>query len=113
MPRNTKKHCNTWYLLNWLRRQKQEQTAQSPFARGAQAALDTANTAPSPAVPSRGTMYRKGLTLAELEPGECGDVRRLIGSTQGRLRLLELGLTPGTHVKLLRAAAFGGPLDIL
>ena len=30
-----------------------------------------------------------------------------------QLRLLEMGLTPGTHLKVIRAAAFGGPLDIL
>jgi len=58
-------------------------------------------------------MYRAGLTLAELKPGECGTVRRLFGPRQGRLRLLEMGLTPGTHIRVLRTAAFGGPLDIL
>lgn len=53
-----------------------------------------------------------GVTLADLKPGECGTIIRLIGNNQGRLRLLEMGLTPGTHVKVVRAAAFGGPLDI-
>ncbi len=54
----------------------------------------------------------KGVTLADLKPGECGTIIRLLGNNQGRLRLLEMGLTPGTHVKVVRAAAFGGPLDI-
>ena len=58
-------------------------------------------------------LYRAGTTLAELKPGECGTVRRLLGASQGRLRLLEMGLTPGVHIKVVRAAAFGGPLDIL
>ena len=40
-------------------------------------------------------------------------MRRLFGPAQGRLRLLEMGLTPGTHIRTIRAAAFGGPLDIL
>jgi Fe2+ transport system protein FeoA len=53
-----------------------------------------------------------GVTLADLKPGECGTIVRLYGSAQTRLRLLEMGLTPGTHVKIIRAAAFGGPLDI-
>ena len=53
-----------------------------------------------------------GVTLADLKPGECGTIIRLLGNNQGRLRLLEMGLTPGTHVKVVRAAAFGGPLDI-
>src|ERR1043166_9741638 len=57
-------------------------------------------------------LFPTRLTLADLRPGECGTICRLAGSMQARLRLLEMGLTPGMHVKVLRAAAFGGPLDI-
>jgi Fe2+ transport system protein FeoA len=57
--------------------------------------------------------YRAGVTLNDLNPGDCGTIRRLIGTPRGRLRLLEMGLTPGTHVRLIRRAAFGGPLDVL
>ncbi|HZO90434.1 MAG TPA: FeoA family protein [Chthonomonadaceae bacterium] len=96
-----------WRLLAWTQRRKHAQQAQAL----AQAALDAAQnpTAPAP----RGSLYRSGVTLAELQPGECGTVRILIGTTQARLRLLEMGLTPGTHVRVLRTAAFGGPLDVL
>lgn len=107
-PSDNRPHCKTRNLLDWLRGQKQRQR----FAGSAQAALD----APEPDhVPGEGhgSLYRAGLTLAELKPGECGTVRRLIGASQGRLRLLEMGLTPGVHIKVVRAAAFGGPLDIL
>lgn len=105
------KHCKTWWLVDWLR-QGQQNGASADFARSAQSALDAPEESTKlPA--SRGSMYRAGLTLAELKPGECGTIRRLFGSTQGRLRLLEMGLTPGTHVKVVRAAAFGGPLDVL
>ena len=79
------------------------------FSSLAQAALDD-SSAPTG---GHGTLYRAGLTLAELKPGECGTVRRLFGPTPGRLRLLEMGLTPGTHIRVIRTAAFGGPLDIL
>lgn len=82
----------------------------------AQAALDaqselelTGRSAPQP----KGTLYRHGMTLDKLRPGECGTVRKLLGSTQGRLRLLEMGMTLGTHVKVIRIAPFGGPLDVL
>jgi ferrous iron transport protein A len=92
---------------------KQEQAETEAFARAAQNALDAANESRSKAASGRGSLYRTGLTLAELKPGECGTIRFLIGSTQGRLRLLEMGMTPGTHVKVLRIAAFGGPLDVL
>ena len=60
-----------------------------------------------------GSLYRCDTTLAELEPGQCGTILRLLGDSQSCLRLLEMGLTPGTHVKVLRAAAFGGPLEVL
>jgi Fe2+ transport system protein FeoA len=75
-----------------------------------QAALDAG--ARSPAAGGRGSLYRANVALAELRPGECGLVLRLNGTFCGRLRLLEMGLTPGAHVRMLRCAAFGGPVDI-
>ncbi|MCS6778017.1 MAG: FeoA family protein [Chloroherpetonaceae bacterium] len=89
------------------------------FAQAAQAALDAQQNredeAPSNSRKNlqRNTSYRRGVTLDQLRPGECGTVRRLLGSTQGRLRLLEMGMTIGTHVRVLRTAAFGGPIDVL
>ncbi|HZP84222.1 MAG TPA: FeoA family protein [Chthonomonadaceae bacterium] len=105
---SSKQTRKTWNLVAWARRYRHSREAQT----WAQAALDAA-TQPASAPPQRGSLYRTGVTLAELQPGECGTIRFLIGSTQGRLRLLEMGLTPGVHVKVLRAAAFGGPLDVL
>jgi Fe2+ transport system protein FeoA len=105
------KHCKTWWLIDWLR-SGQHTRQEARFGQDAQAALDASET-PVAAPSARGTLYRAGLSLAELKPGECGTIRRLFGSVQGRLRLLEMGLTPGTHVKVVRAAAFGGPLDVL
>lgn len=107
-PSDNRPHCKTRNLLDWLRGQKQ----QKQFAQSAQTALDAPEQA-SLANGGRGMLYRAGTTLAELKPGECGTVRRLLGASQGRLRLLEMGLTPGVHIKVVRAAAFGGPLDIL
>ena len=107
-PSDNRPHCKTRNLLDWLRGQKQRKQ----FSESAQAALDTPEPVRVPGE-GRGTLYRAGLTLAELKPGECGTVRRLLGASQGRLRLLEMGLTPGVHIKVVRAAAFGGPLDIL
>ncbi len=59
-----------------------------------------------------GALRRKALSLADLKPGECGTILRLQGNFCGRLRLLEMGLTPGTHLRMIRVAAFGGPIDI-
>ena len=65
----------------------------------------------SGAVPD-GSVFRTKSRLSELKPGETGVVSRLLGTAQGRLRLMEMGLTPGAHVKVMHAAAFGGPLQI-
>lgn len=86
------------------------QNKKNRFAEDAQSALDSLET---PLAPERGSLYRFNLPLSELRPGQCGTVQRLLGTAQRRLRLLEMGLTPGTHIKVLRAAAFGGPLDVL
>ena len=102
------KRC--WFA-RWIRREKIPANP-ATFSGVAQAALDESD-AEVKRIGGHGSMYRAGLTLAELKPGECGTVRRLFGPTQGRLRLLEMGVTPGTHIKTIRAAAFGGPLDIL
>ena len=107
-PSDNRPHCKTRNLLDWLRGQKQQQR----FAQSAQTALDTTDSEPV-SNGGHGMLYRAGVTLAELKPGECGTVRRLMGASQGRLRLLEMGLTPGVHIKMVRAAAFGGPVDIL
>jgi len=104
--RNSGRWC--WFA-RWLRLQSPEAAA---FARVAQSALDSASPSET-AVTGHGSMYRAGLTLGQLKPGECGTVRRLFGPAAGRLRLLEMGLTPGTHIRMVRAAAFGGPVDIL
>jgi len=99
------------WFARWIR-QESPLDKPSAFASTAQAALE-ATDAPQRAPVGHGTLYRAGLTLAELKPGECGTVKRLFGPANGRLRLLEMGLTPGIHIRVIRAAAFGGPLDIL
>lgn len=87
------------------------------LAEAAQAALDAQSHREAggeeAALPPTGTLYRHGVMLNTLRPGECGTIRKLLGSTQGRLRLLEMGMTVGTHVKVIRVASFGGPMDIL
>lgn len=55
---------------------------------------------------------RGGGKLSDLKPGESGVVAGLRGNAQGRLRLMEMGITPGAQVKVVHAAAFGGPLQI-
>ena len=109
-PQEAKPPKWCWFA-RWIG-QKQQRSRETAFATSAQAALDAPET-PATSAHGHGSLYRAGLTLAELKPEECGTVKRLFGPSTGRLRLLEMGLTPGTHIRMIRAAAFGGPLDIL
>lgn len=52
-------------------------------------------------------------TLDALQPGESGTVQRLKTTTPGvRQRLLEMGLTKGSRVQLLRIAPMGDPIEV-
>lgn len=53
------------------------------------------------------------MTLAELREGDSATIKTIVGTSSARLHLMEMGLTPGTTVKIVRVAVFGGPLDIL
>ena len=51
-------------------------------------------------------------TLNTLRPGETGRVTAVAGPTGLRRRLLELGLTPGAVIRMLRFAPMGDPIAI-
>jgi len=51
-------------------------------------------------------------TLADLKPGEMAVVRDFTSSDDTLLRLRELGVLPGTQVKLVRLAPLGDPLEL-
>lgn len=53
------------------------------------------------------------MTLDKLPDGKSGVIASVAGSGSQRLRLLELGLTPGTAVTAVRRAPLGGPLQLL
>jgi ferrous iron transport protein A len=52
------------------------------------------------------------MTLADLGRGATATITSIAGTTAAKLHLMEMGLTPGTSVKVIRVAVFGGPLDI-
>jgi ferrous iron transport protein A len=54
----------------------------------------------------------KHSTLADLSRGESAVIASISGSTSSKLHLMEMGLTPGTSVRVVRVAVFGGPMDI-
>lgn len=51
-------------------------------------------------------------SLADLLPGESGRVARVEGLPEVRMRLLEMGLTRGTAVRLVRVAPLGDPIEL-
>ena len=58
-------------------------------------------------------MEPKAHTFADLGIGDQAIVRRYVEAPQAyRMRLMSLGLTPGTRFRLLKAAPLGDPLEI-
>ena len=51
-------------------------------------------------------------TLDTLKPGERGKIVTIGGSGMLRRRLLDMGLTPGTHVKVIKRAPLGDPIEL-
>lgn len=52
-------------------------------------------------------------TLNTLEPGQRGRIARIATSlTNVRQRLLEMGLTKGTAIELVRFAPMGDPIEV-
>jgi len=52
-------------------------------------------------------------TLALLAPGDRAIVRGIAAGEDFTLRLMELGLTPGTEIALIRRAPFGDPIELV
>ena len=50
--------------------------------------------------------------LREMEPGQTGVVAHFSGQDGQRLRLMEMGLLPGTAIRFVRRAPLGGPLEL-
>lgn len=50
--------------------------------------------------------------LAEMQPGQRGIVTQFSGNDGQQLRLMEMGLLPGTEVRFVRKAPLGDPLEV-
>ena len=51
--------------------------------------------------------------LSELKPGERGVVSKVVGDREVRRRLLDMGLTRGTEIIVVRRAPLGDPVEFL
>lgn len=52
------------------------------------------------------------LKLSELAPGNAGVIESVGGEAAFRRRLIDMGITPGTKVTIVRLAPFGDPIQI-
>ncbi len=52
------------------------------------------------------------MTLDKLPTDQMAQITKVDGSSAVMLRLMEMGLVPGTPVKVRKRAPFGGPLEL-
>jgi len=52
------------------------------------------------------------MSLDQLKPGQSGVIDSVTGEGALRRRLLDMGLTPGTHISVRKVAPFGDPLEL-
>lgn len=57
-------------------------------------------------------MTSGSLFLKDLSPGQSGTITSVKGPAEVRLRLLEMGLTSGTTVRVVRTAPLGDPIEL-
>lgn len=50
------------------------------------------------------------MRLNEVMPGEVVKVKRIVGGP--KTRLLDMGLTPGTKIRVIKRAPLGDPIEI-
>ena len=51
-------------------------------------------------------------SLNTIQPGKSGIIKTVGGEGALRRRLLDMGLTPGTHVKVNKIAHMGDPMEL-
>jgi Fe2+ transport system protein FeoA len=51
-------------------------------------------------------------SLADLRPGQAAEIVSIDCERRIRRRLMEMGLLPGTRVRLIRVAPLGDPLEL-
>ncbi len=57
-------------------------------------------------------IWRDSMTLDNIKPGQGGVIATIGGQGLLRRRLLDMGLTPNTHVKVRKVAPMGDPIEL-
>lgn len=52
------------------------------------------------------------MTLKDLKPGQSGKVTSIGEKGPMRRRLMEMGVTPGIDIKLIKVAPLGDPIEV-
>ncbi len=52
------------------------------------------------------------MTLKELKPGESGTVKSIGEKGVMRRRLMDMGVTPGVSVRVIKIAPLGDPIEV-
>ncbi|WMJ76191.1 MULTISPECIES: FeoA family protein [unclassified Sedimentibacter] len=52
------------------------------------------------------------MTLRDLKPGQIGTVKSIGEKGPMRKRLMDMGVTPGTSIKVIKVAPLGDPIEI-
>lgn len=52
------------------------------------------------------------MTLKDLKPGESGIVDSIASKGAVRRRLMDMGITPGVSVKVIKVAPLGDPVEV-
>jgi len=55
---------------------------------------------------------QKIFTLGDLKIGESGYVKSVDADNARRRRIVDMGITPGTHIRIVKAAPMGDPLEV-
>lgn len=52
------------------------------------------------------------ITLDKIKPGHCGIIKTVGGNGALRRRLLDMGLTPKTNIRVTKVAPMGDPMEL-
>lgn len=58
-------------------------------------------------------MNQENRTLDQLSPGQSAKVKKIHGKGAVRRRLMEMGLTRGVEISVVKASPLGDPVDYL
>ncbi len=52
------------------------------------------------------------MTLKELKPGQQGKVTGILTTGTMRRRIMDMGVTPGVEIKVIKTAPLGDPIEV-